>query len=84
MFELKEKDKTILTLDIRFEEDGTINIRARDRITQGDTTNTFVMYPNASAHNVVTSAHNVVMKMLKDFAKRLANKEGIPVRFEDV
>jgi hypothetical protein len=77
MFELKEKDKTILTLDIRFEEDGTINIRARDRITQGDTTNTFVMYPNASAHNVV-------MKMLKDFAKRLANKEGIPVRFQDV
>jgi hypothetical protein len=42
------------------------------------------MYPNASGHNVVTSAHNVVMKMLKDFAKRLANKEGIPVRFQDV
>jgi len=29
-------------------------------------------------------AHNAVMQMLTSFAKRLANKEGIPVRFEDV
>tara|TARA_R100001143_G_C3324027_1_gene116187 strand:+ start:98 stop:331 length:234 start_codon:yes stop_codon:yes gene_type:complete len=77
MIELKEKDKTLVSLDVRFEEDGSIKIRARDRITQGDTTTTFVMYPNASAHNAV-------MKMLTDFARKLANKKGIPVRFQDV
>ena len=77
MLELKEKDKTLVSLDVRFEEDGSIKIRARDRRTQGDTTTTFVMYPNASAHNAV-------MKMLTDFARKLANKKGIPVRFEDV
>ena len=77
MYELSEKDTANMTLDVRFEEDGSIKIRARDRITQGDTTTTFVMYPNASAHNAV-------MKMLTDFARKLANKKGIPVRFEDV
>ena len=29
-------------------------------------------------------AHNVVMKTLTEFAKRLANTNGIPARFEDV
>ena len=77
MYELSEKDTTNMTLDVRFEEDGTINIRAMDRDTGGDSVVSFVELPNAFAHNAV-------MQMLTSFAKRLANKEGIPVRFEDV
>ena len=77
MYELSEKDTANMTLDVRFEEDGTINIRAMDRDTGGDNVVSFVELPNAFAHNAV-------MQMLTIFAKRLANKEGIPVRFEDV
>ena len=77
MYELSEKDTANMTLDVRFEEDGTINIRAMDRDTGGDNVVSFVELPNAIDHNPV-------MQMLTIFAKRLANKEGIPVRFEDV
>ena len=77
MYELSEKDTANMTLDVRFEEDGTIKIRAMDRDTGGDNVVSFVELPNAFAHNAV-------MQMLTIFATRLANKEGIPVRFEDV
>jgi len=72
-----KKEKTNTTLVVEFKDDETIVIDAHDHESKVRNMITFV-----KLHNAV--AHNTVMDMLKRFAKRLANKTAIPVRFEDV
>jgi hypothetical protein len=72
-----KKEKTNTTLVVEFKDDETIVIDAHDHESKVRNMITFV-----KLHNAV--AHNTVMCLLKRFAKRLANKTAIPVRFEDV
>ena len=72
-----KKEKTNTTLFVEFKDDETIVIDAHDHESKVRNMITFV-----KLHNAV--AHNTVMCLLKRFAKRLANKTAIPVRFEDV
>ena len=69
--------KTNTTLVVEFKDDETIVIDAHDHESKVRNMVTFVKLHNALAHNTV-------MDLLKRFAKRLANKAAIPVRFEDV
>ena len=72
-----KKEKTNTTLFVEFKDDETIVIDAHDHEGKVRHMVTFVKLHNAFAHNTV-------MDLLKRFAKRLANKAAIPVRFEDV
>ena len=72
-----KKEKTNTTLVVEFKDDETIVIDVHDHESKARNMVTFVKLHNAFAHNTV-------MDLLKRFAKRLANKAAIPVRFEDV
>lgn len=69
--------KTSMSLSLDFKDDQTIEVRAIDYDTNSINQVSFVEMKGAIAHNVV-------MKTLTEFAKRLANTNGIPARFEDV
>ena len=73
----KNGSKVSMSLNVDFLEDGTIVINATDHDKKKGNEISFVELPTAYDHNSV-------MQMLTGFARKLANKEGIPVRFEDV